>query len=247
MPQLPADLVHAVGKAQNGIAKSASASVALLLPADLAELDVPVAGGIIRDVTIGLMNSFGDLASVTALDYYQQLVDAGIGSSTARALAKRQLDPVYRDWLEKLNKSKPVRVEKAVGRSMAKFSQGKTLEAQVDLSATLGREVTNMFRETMATFAEADPNVSGYQRVASATACAFCAVVALNQYTSFQDDDGYHDHCGCSTIPIFRGESSFRPDYYDSFQSEYDSAFASVNSSKAEDILAAMRLQSGRA
>lgn len=106
--------------------------------------------------------------------------------------------------------------------------------------------MTNIFRETMANAMSNDSAVVGYQRVASSSACAFCATVALNQYTSFEDDDGYHDHCGCTTVPIFKGLSAYRPDYYDTFQTEYETAFSSVNSSKAEDILSAMRLQSGR-
>jgi hypothetical protein len=245
MAQLSKDVIRATAVAQNGIAAKAVATVSRLLPS-LDGLDRQTAGGAIRVVAGGVIDKFGDLALITASDYYKKLRASGTPEATAVALTRRQNDPVFLAWAAEVDKSKAERTSKAVGRSMAKFSAGFTFEAETDLGATVGREVTNIFRETMANAASQDSAVVGYQRVASASACAFCATVALNQYTSFEDDDGYHDHCGCTTVPIFKGLDAYRPDYYDNFQSEYEEAFASVNSSSAEDILSAMRTISGR-
>lgn len=65
------------------------------------------------------------------------------------------------------------------------------------------------------------PEVVGYQRIARPNACAFCRVVALNQYTSFGDEGGYHKNCYCYAVPIFRGQGPYRPDYYDEFERQY--------------------------
>jgi hypothetical protein len=70
--------------------------------------------------------------------------------------------------------------------------------------------------------------------------------VALNEYTSFEQSGGYHDHCGCTTVPVFKTLGAYRPTYYDQFEQDYTDATRATDSSKAKDVLATIRQQSGR-
>lgn len=138
-------------------------------------------------------------------------------------------------------------LEGVVGHSMARYMSGVYADAEVALSSGVSRMVENIYRDTMASNSEQDAFARGYQRVASPDACSFCLMVALNEYTSFEESGGYHDHCSCTAVPIFSGMTSYSPDYYDGFRDDYYAARDSVDSSSAEDILAAIRVVTGRA
>jgi hypothetical protein len=138
------------------------------------------------------------------------------------------------------------RLEGVIGNAMTKYANGSFLEAENALSMGVNRMVQDVYRETMVFNTERDPFSTGYQRVASANACAFCLVVALNEYTTFEESGGYHDHCNCSTTPIYRGVQPFTPEYYSTFKEEYDLAFIKADGVTAEDVLASVRNITGR-
>ena len=138
-------------------------------------------------------------------------------------------------------------VEGVVGRTMAKVIAQDFPQAKQALSDGVQRMILNTYRETIGANAEADGFATGYQRVPSPNACAFCAVVALNEYTSYDTDGGYHDKCGCSTVPVYRGVTSYHPDYFNQFEAEYNDAQSAVGPNhSAEDIFAAIRANTGR-
>lgn len=165
---------------------------------------------------------------------------------TARMWAKNGYDgysPVKADVRKRVAKN----IEGVVGRTMQKVATGDFPQAEVALSDGVERMILDAYRDTIGFNAEQDGFVTGYQRIPSPNACAFCAVVALNEYTSFEDDDGYHDNCGCTTVPVYRGVDSYHPDYFDKFEAEYEEASLSVGPiATAEDILAAVRANTGR-
>jgi hypothetical protein len=137
-------------------------------------------------------------------------------------------------------------LEGIVGNSMSKYVNGSYQDAAYALENGVGRMVENLYRDTIATNSQGDGFVTGYQRVASPTACAFCLTVALNEYTTFEQSGGYHDRCGCSTVPVYRGVSAYEPDYYAGFREDYTTATDAVQSSNPEDVLAAIRTLTGR-
>jgi hypothetical protein len=137
-------------------------------------------------------------------------------------------------------------LEGIVGRSMSKYLDGSYQDAADALSGGVGRMVENLYRDTIATNSEADGFVTGYQRVASPNACAFCLTVALNEYTTFEQSGGYHDYCGCATVPVYRGVGAYEPDYYSGFRDDYTAAFDAAESSDPEVILSAVRAVTGR-
>lgn len=218
---------------QTAVSGLAASTVTRALP-DLEGLSQLEAGGAVRRIANGAIARFGDVATTTAVQSYQALrgevPTALAGSFTPETL---RIDPVSRS-------------EGLIGASMTKYAQGAFVEAQALLAVTVSREVANIYRETMVRNSEIDRVAVGYQRVASANACAFCLTVALNQYTSFPDSGGYHNDCNCDAVPIFKEQSAYRPDYYDDFQSIYEQGRADSGSSDAEEIFAAIRQATGR-
>lgn len=134
-----------------------------------------------------------------------------------------------------------------VGHSMARYFEGNYPDAQTALRSGVARMVENIYRDTVVSNSQSDSFAKGYQRVASPNACSFCLMVALNEYTSFGETGGYHDHCSCSAVPIFRGVRSYRPDYYKGFEDDYYASRSVASSNSAADILAAIRVTTGRA
>ena len=70
--------------------------------------------------------------------------------------------------------------------------------------------------------------------------------VALNEYTTFEESGGYHDHCSCSTVPIYGGMKAYRPDYYEGFENDYLAGNIASQSSDPQEILASIRQITGR-
>lgn len=216
----------------------AEESVSSVVP-DLSELSSSEAGGAVRTIATGTVEQFGQLATVTAADSYQALRDVGMNDALANLIASRGRADAY--LVEPIAVAATTRVDSVVGQTMKKFSQGRFVEAQSFLGQAIARVVGNIYRETQVTNSERDPMATGYQRVASAGACSFCLTVALNTYTTFEQSGGYHTHCSCSSVPIFKGQQAFRPDYYDDFEKLYKQGRIDANSDKAGDIFRAIR------
>ena len=244
------------GKAvQNRIAEAAAAATLSALP-DLDVLSADEAGGAMRAVATGVLTQFENLAQVAGSEQYSLYAAAAFDprvNPLQRSRLRTTADIARDEWRKQLEISlrqaelaRPKRVDAAVGRGMNLFSQGQTLEAGDGLAGTLARNVSNAFRDTVKSASLGDSRVKGYQRVASPGACAFCMTVALNTYTTFQDDGGYHDFCGCSAVPVFQGAQPVRPDYYDDFEETYLAGREAAESSSAKAIFAAIRQESGR-
>jgi hypothetical protein len=184
--------------------------------------------------------SFDELSAMLDLDPKNNAL------RTARMWAKNGYDG-YNPVKANVRKTVAKKIEGVVGRTMQNIAKGDFPQAEKALTDGVERMILDSYRETIGLNAEQDGFVTGYQRVPSPNACAFCAVVALNEYTSFEDDGGYHDNCGCTTVPVYRGVDSYRPDYFDKFEAEYETASQDVGPiATAEDILAAVRANTGR-
>lgn len=114
MATLSKDSVTALATVQNGVTAKATDTVARLLPS-LEGVDRQVAGGAMRKVAGGVIDKFGDLALITASDYYKKLRAQGTPEATAIALTRRQNDPVHLAWVAKVEASKAERTSKSSG------------------------------------------------------------------------------------------------------------------------------------
>lgn len=227
---LPSRLVFRTKSAQIKVAETAVNSARRLLP-DLSTLSQQGAGGVIRKVSVASVDVFGKVAVQAAQQSYVDLRSSVVAGSFASAQIKFDAEQV---------------AEPLIGTAMQKYQLGNFAEAESVLLGGLDKAVADVFREQMVRNSYDDSQATGYQRVPSPDCCAFCAVVALNEYTSFEESGGYHNNCGCTTIPIFRTLGSFRPSYYDSLEADYTNATSAIDSPKAKDIFAEMRRQSGR-
>lgn len=213
-------------------------SVSQVVP-DLSTLSRQGAGSAVRTIATGTFDQFSNLATNTAVESYQKLRELGVSDAMANLMVSKGTAQAF--IAQPIATDVVAAVEPIIGGTMKQFSQGSFVEAQTFLGQAIARAVGNVYRKTQAINSERDPNAVGYQRVASANACSFCLVLSLNQYTSFEEGGGYHTHCSCSSVPIFKGQASFRPAYYDEFEKQYQQGRIDANSDKAGDIFAAIR------
>lgn len=218
-------------------------SVSQLVP-DLSTLSQQGAGSAVRTIATGTLDQFSNLATSAAVQSYNELRSIGVPEAMANLMVSRGTAEAF--IAQPVAVDVATTVEPIIGGTMKKFSQGSFVEAQSFLGVAVARAIGNVYRETQAKNAERDPRAVGYQRVASAGACSFCLVVALNQYTSYGEDGGYHTHCSCSSVPIFKGQEPFRADYFDDFERMYRQGRVDANSDKAGDIFKAIRQNMNR-
>jgi hypothetical protein len=65
-------------------------------------------------------------------------------------------------------------------------------------------------RQTMVQAVHSDPLAEGWERTISGTACSFCSMLASRGavYKSEKSADfRAHDHCSCTALPVFQGQS----------------------------------------
>lgn len=114
------------------------------------------------------------------------------------------------------------------------------------LSGTLQRAVFDGARQT--TVLNARATNTNWARYASATACAFCRLLATRGADYRGEDTAgtkVHDHCSC--IPVEDRTNDYQPpDYVEQWQAEYVAARDYAGSSDPTQILAAWRQQGVR-
>lgn len=226
---IPAALVTQTKRVQISASSAAIRTARKALP-DLSKLDQQAAGGVIRAVTSSTLDQFGNVATQAArISYDQMRATVPLAKFTAVTI-KPKIDQV---------------LDPVVGRAMSLYTQERFVDTESALFDAIGRVVGDIFRETIVSNSDLDQYASGYQRVASADACAFCMTVALNEYTSYEESGGYHDNCSCTTVPVFRGFGAYRPSYYDQFEQDYTDATSAVGGDTA-DVLSRIRANTSR-
>jgi len=186
-------------------------------------------GGVVRTATQAVLNDMTPIAQEAAVEVYDNLREEAVGSILSAA-AKRALPPPP-PTITDVNAIVSDFISKTYGPGALADPAYKTeIEWVTDqISATvrdqwvdsLERAIGNVYNWSVGDLGQKDRLAVGYQRIARPNACTFCRVVALNQYTSFAEDGGYHKNCYCYAVPIFNGQTAFRPDYYEEFERQY--------------------------
>lgn len=228
---LPAEVVDRDKQLLANVQTLTEASVLRVVP-DLERMNRQEAGGVVRSIARGSIARFGTAASQSARISYGDMREAA--SAVGRYVAIG------------LTLESPEVSESLIGGVMANIAEGKTQEARSLLSNGLGKIVADIYRQTIVENIQRDSFATGFQRIASPGACAFCALATQNRYTSFPASGGYHNNCQCSTVPIFRGQDAYKPGWFDTFEEEYFQARATAGRSDAGSILAAWRKNTGR-
>ena len=143
-----------------------------------------------------LVAIYGSAASTLGADWYDEMRAVAAVKGRFRAIPAELPDQGRTD-------------------ALARWGVTPLFAAEPDYSMALGmvagglqRIISNADRETVTGSAIADPKASGWQREGSGE-CAFCAMLIGRGavYTEASSDFASHDHCRCSAVPAFDGQS----------------------------------------
>jgi hypothetical protein len=204
--------------------------------APLTGLNQAGAATLLRGTVPGLVETFGNANAVAAIDYYNAQRDIATGTSAFREqyarggrnkAAARRAQAQLRSYVAKIPKIDNVKtVDSIIGYGMKTF-MGQGAKFTINgVSNAMTRATAAYNRDTILYNSALDPAVVGVQRVAEADACAFCAMVAFDQYgdarvSGYAAD--YHNNCRCSIETLYAGDKAYKPDYYDDFPYSPDS------------------------
>lgn len=204
----------------------------------------------VRDLLISaapdLVNPYASAAAKLTATWYDQLVP----------------DSSYRAVTAPLP---PEEVLRASARWVVTPLFGPTDAAQTDAplerwAGSMQRHVFDASRETVTLNAAAEPGTR-YVRYASATACAFCRMLAIRTQGYYLSEhsaryvvgsggrprgtqalgEKYHDHCKCIAVAVRAGTEWDPPDYVNRWMQEYEDARKSASSVSTKDIVSEMR------
>lgn len=198
--------------------------------ANLADLNPTVAAGLLRELAAEVANEYGQAASLLAAEWYEDLRP---GSNFDARVIDVDIDKLQNDMTWAM---------RDLFADFAEYEKALNLSSQVtDLA------VSNAGRGTILTNMRRDPLEVRYSRHASATACAFCAMLASRQavYRS-EDTAGADAHRGdhCIAVPVWPGQEVEEAPYVAQFRDDYYSARKAAvrrGDTSTKAILAEMR------
>jgi hypothetical protein len=221
-------------------------------------------GGLLRKVVPALLDKYGKINATAAMQFYMRSRDqwyenqAGLSYNDKVRAEKRfaaaatksairlgrmdasEFEAKYADDYRVAKKSEAV-INYAM-KVRALSGHRPSVDA---MNKALTREVAAYHRDTILFNAALDPAVGRVQRVAQASACEFCRLMALGSTNGKVRVSTYaikfHDNCHCTIQALFAGEEPVRPPYYDDFEKQYIEASRSAVTGGAEEILAEMR------
>lgn len=148
------------------------------------------------------------LALATAIVRRQASTSADLAADYYATLRGDGYVPVVVDALDEgrvvasLTATGPAAMRKAIGKGLDPDAASATARAT---SAAAGmRHALNAGRSTLLTNVANDDQAYGWRRVASGSACKFCASLDGKVHRQATADFRAHDGCGCSAEPLFR-------------------------------------------
>lgn len=242
---------------------TASATGVVRTAADLGQQEY---GAFLRSVIPELLDQYGNVNATAAIEYYNQMRQQWselYGAAARRTAGRDAVRTAEQRYAAAVTGSK-IKVAKNAEAFAATYAPTYDLASKTDavmnfamkvrskygheasveaMNNALTREVAMFHRDTVLFNSAIDPYVNRVQRVAQATACEFCRLMALGSRDGKVRVSTYaakfHDHCHCTIQPLFEGDQPVRPDYYDQFEKQY--ADASKGNTSAKDILTAWR------
>jgi hypothetical protein len=210
------------------------------------ELPQQAMGAYLRETVPGVIDQFGKLNAVAAVQHYQSsrtLALANIRGQfadprrAADRIATAQLQgAIYRASLptfDPVEQSKPV-INYAMAAYMDQGPPGMVRSVQQALT----RAVAGYNRDTMLYNTALDPGAISVQRVANPGACPFCSTMAFSstrsggsklQVRTAQYAIEFHRNCECTIETLYAGDSPIRPPYYDQLELEYSQSGGDLN------------------
>jgi hypothetical protein len=121
----------------------------------------------------------------------------------------------------------PVAIKSALSRGVALLDAAATARAG-SAGAALRRALSGG-RDTISETVTEDPRALGWARAADGNACAFCAMLAGRGpvYSEDSVDFEAHDHCTCSSEPVYDTDAPW-PEHSERYRQIYNDATADV-------------------
>lgn len=165
----------------------------------------------LRGVAPAVVLGYGEMAGVAAADWYAEVRPTGARPFTPA--------PVVPDGLTE-------HVDRLVSWAAGPlFTAGDTGAMFERLAGGVQRFVAEHDRETVMVAAQRDPVAIGWQRRASASACAFCAYMAVvSPDEAGEDARHFHAHCHCQSVPLFSREDDLAQPERDRYEADAERA-----------------------
>ena len=204
-------------------------------------------GSYMRDTLPGIVDQYGNLNAVTAVQHYDAsrlLAYQALGTQsktnrrTADRIAKAQLESEI--WQARLFTMDTVdKTDPVINYAMAAYQLGGRKPMLEAAKSAMTRAVASYNRDTILFNTALDPGAVRVQRIARPNACPFCSLMAFSSTksgTSKLDvrtaDYAIHFHrsCHCTLETLYVGnDTPIRPDYYDKLESEYKESGGDLN------------------
>lgn len=226
-------------------------------------------GGLLRSIVPQLLNQYGTVNATAAMDFYDNarlLYARAYGSQARREVTRSSVKARANRYATAVTKSAVTlgqmsfdefqatfatdyklaeKSERVIGYAMKVRAESGHKPSVDAMNKAMTREVASYHHDTILFNSALDPFVERVQRVAQASACEFCRMMALGSTDGKVRVSTYaikfHDHCHCTIQPLYAGEDPVRPPYYDDFEKQYKDATKEVGSSNYRDVVREMR------
>jgi hypothetical protein len=216
-------------------------------------------GGLTRRVIPPVIEQYSNISGQLALTHYNEMREAAFAASSGIRLsnsASRRREAAIVSSNIKVRKNNyfatvpfvdvTLKSEKSIGYIMQTFASKGFDAARTAAIQSVSREIAMVNRDTILFNTTLDSSVQRVQRVADPNACAFCLVLSLNEPRGYAVN--FHAGCKCTIEPVFEGQQSVRPAYYEDLEAKYEVGKAAADEagqSGAKAVFAAIRATTG--
>lgn len=205
------------------------AGVLELWPAfDLADIDgswPPLEAGLLT-----LLRARRRESSELAANYYRALrMIEGVPGEPPTVQAEAPAPPLERATLRLLG---PIAAKKAIARKNPRVAA----DTLTRLTGSVARQVLDGGRRTITATVRADRAATGWRRITDSSPCDFCASIARQGVVGTDVDFAAHDHCGCSSEPVFGSTAPFTS-FLDDFEADVARRSATGVSNGIDDLV----------
>lgn len=150
------------------------------------------AGEALHDLVPALVQKYGLAAATVTSDWYDEMRTAARLRSKFTAI--------------------PADIRDAGTHALIGWAESQTTDPVILQTLIAGgttRRVLNYSRQTVMGSSIADPGAHGWAREGSGGSCSFCLMLVSRGavYSEASADFASHDHCNCTAVPAFDGES----------------------------------------
>lgn len=163
------------------------------------------------DAAVRVIRAQRSVSSTLGANYLRAFKVLELGRASATVPTVLDAGAVIDQLATSLLVTGPVKVKQALSRGLspaAAMSDGEASSAAAAMRHTLDGG-----RNTIIDSTDADREALGWARATSGSPCHFCAMLASRGPVYTKDSGNFeaHDHCSCSTEPVYRDDAAWPP------------------------------------